>query len=367
MNRILGLFLASIATAASFGQTGPKPISSPEMRRRLDQNVPQWLKDNDVPSAAVGIIENGKVAWTAVYGEQSPGVPATERTLYNVASLTKPISAEVILRLASRGTISLDEPLSAYWIDPDVVGNPWNKLLTPRLCLSHQTGFPNWRYQTNNILKFQWEPGTRFGYSGEGYDYVARFAEKKTGASFEELTQKYVFNPIGMKDTAYTPRPGFKGRLAVPFDPQDEDRPTARTTWSAADLLRTTIGDYTRFVVSVMHNKGLTRRIASERLVITRNLVTQDQKNKMCPLIRPGATDCELTAGLGLGWQAINMNGETIVDHGGTDKGVYTLAFFIPESGLGVVVFTNGENGIKVIRNIVETVYPNPAFIATIN
>lgn len=60
----------------------------------------------DVPSVAIGYIENDKLAWTAVYGEQSPGVPATDNTLYNIASLTKPISAETILRLASKGALA---------------------------------------------------------------------------------------------------------------------------------------------------------------------------------------------------------------------------------------------------------------------
>ena len=79
------------------------------------------------------------------------------------------------------------------------------QIITPRLCLSHQTGFTNWRYQTNNVLKFQWEPGTSFGYSGEGFDYVAHFAEKRTGEPFEELAREEVFDRIGMKDTSFTP------------------------------------------------------------------------------------------------------------------------------------------------------------------
>jgi len=196
----------------------------------LDRKAPQWLRQYDVPSVAVAYIEDGKVAWTKVYGQQSPGVPATSKTLYNVASLTKPISAEVILRLASAGKLSLDEQISNVWVDPDVKENPWNRLLTPRLCLSHQTGFPNWRDQAKGGLKFQWEPGTKTGYSGEGYDYVARFAEKKLGRSFETLAQEYVFDQIGMKDTAYSPRDWFAGRLAVARGPNGENQPATQST-----------------------------------------------------------------------------------------------------------------------------------------
>src|SRR5262250_1102293 len=77
-----------------------------------------------------------------------------------------------------------------FWADPDIKDNPWTKLLTPRLCLLHQTGFTNWRYQTKGILAFPWEPGTKTGYSGYGFDYMARFAEKETGQPWEVLAQQ---------------------------------------------------------------------------------------------------------------------------------------------------------------------------------
>src|SRR6202161_3484933 len=91
-------------------------------------------------------------AWPAFYGEQSRGVPATTKTLYNMASLTKPVTAETVLRLASAGKLSLNESMSPFWLDPDIRDDPWSKLLTPRLCLSHQTGFANWRGMTGGAL-----------------------------------------------------------------------------------------------------------------------------------------------------------------------------------------------------------------------
>src|SRR5580698_11160007 len=84
-------------------------------RAAVDAHAAEWLKESDVPSAAVAYIEDRKVAWTAVYGEQSPGVPATAKTLYNMASLTKPVTAEAVLRLASTGKLSLDEPMWPFW------------------------------------------------------------------------------------------------------------------------------------------------------------------------------------------------------------------------------------------------------------
>lgn len=264
------------------------------------------------------------------------------------------------MRLASAGKLSLDEPISPYWIDPDLKGNPWTKLLTPRICLTHQTGFPNWRYQTSNVLKFQFQPGTAFGYSGEGYDYVARFAERELGRPFEELVQQYVFDPIGMTNTSYTPRPWWNGRQAKPVESEP------RTKWSAADLLRTTVEDYARFVISVMHNEGVSKEVAAERLRISRNLTTPESESEFCESAKdPGG--CTVSIGLGLGWRIAKINGETIVDHTGADSDVKTFAFFIPQRQIGAVIFTDGPDvGHQMIDKVLATLYPNPLYAATL-
>jgi CubicO group peptidase (beta-lactamase class C family) len=343
----------------------PKTVAAKDGRAQLDAHAVEWLKESDVPSLAVAYIENGKVAWTAVYGEQSPGVAANEKTLYNMASLTKPITAETVLRLASVGKVSLDESMLPFWVDPDIKDDPQNKLLTPRLCLSHQTGFANWRRMTGGVLKIRWTPGTQTGYSGEGYDYVGRFVEKKLGEAFDGLAQEMVFDRIGMKETSYTAKDWYSGRLAVPHGPKSE-RPidSVATTWNGADLLRTTIGDYAKFVVSVMHNEGLTEGIAAERATMTRDLVKPEDLEKACR--KAGEVGhCSLTAGMGLGWEVEAVNGVKILDHDGSDWGVKTFAMFVPSEGIGVVAFTNGENGMQVIRRVVEALYPNQLYVAT--
>ncbi|MGA8596105.1 MAG: serine hydrolase [Bryobacteraceae bacterium] len=138
------------ATAHKEAQSTAQTVAAAtkDGRAEIDAHVAEWLKESDVPSVAMAYIQGRKVAWTEVYGEQSPGVAATEKTLYNVASLTKPITAETILRLASARKLSLDESMSQIWVDPDIRDDPYSKLLTPRLCLSHQTGFANGRRMT---------------------------------------------------------------------------------------------------------------------------------------------------------------------------------------------------------------------------
>jgi len=334
-------------------------------RAEIDAHAAEWLKESDVPSVAVAYIEDRRVAWTAVYGEQSPSVPATAKTLYNMASLTKPVTAETVLRLASAGKLSLDESMSPFWLDPDIKDDPRSKLLTPRLCLSHQTGFPNWRGRTGGVLKIQWDPGTQTGYSGEGYNYVGRFAERKVGKPFDALAQEVVFDPIGMNETSYTAKEWHVGRLAAPHGPKrDKAVDDVAQVWDGADLLRTTILDYAKFVVSVMHDEGLTKEIAAERATLTRDRMKPEDLKNVCSAVGE-AGHCLVTAGMGLGWEVETVNGEKILDHDGSDWGVKTFVMFVPSRGIGVVVFTNGQNGEAVIKKVVEVLYPNRLYVAT--
>ena len=362
----VALALGTIINSSTRLFAQPEQPTPAELRTKISQELPGWLKQYNVPSASVAYISNGTLAWTVVTGQQSPGVAATDKTLYNIASLTKPIVAETILRLASQSKLQLDEPIYPYWVDPDIKNNPWNKLLTPRLCLSHQTGFANWRRMTNGTLTFKFQPGTGSSYSGEGYFYVARFAQNKTGLPFDRLAQDYVFGPLGMKDTSFTTKDWFNGRLAQPYANGAFAPPALTSTWNAADLVETTITDYAHFVASVMHNEGLIPAIAAGRLVMTRDWTSEDARDQICTHEMPG-TPCHISAGMGLGWQIIVHNGVTIVDHSGSDMGVNTHAFFIPSKHVGAVIFTNGDNGSKVIGEIVHVLSLDPVYAATVS
>jgi CubicO group peptidase (beta-lactamase class C family) len=192
------------------------------------------------------------------------------------------------------------------------------------------------------------------------------FAERKLATPFDALAQEMVLDPIGMKDTSYTAKDWYSRRLAVPHGPKAE-KPIApvATKWNAADLLRTTIGDYARFVVSVMRDEGVTKAIAAQRATITRDMVNPENLEKLCQ--EAGEVgQCTVMAGMGLGREVDIMNGVKILDHDGSDWGVKTSAMFVPSRGIGVIVFTNGENGTQVIRNVVKTLYPNKLYVAKV-
>ena len=354
MYRCIFFVLVLMASTVSQSPTalGQAPANN------LSQMIPALLRSEHVTSVSFAQIAGAKTVLAEAYGEQSPGVAVSTATLYNIASLSKPISAEVVLRLASSGRLSLDEPMYKYWIDPDLAEDSKVKLLTPRIALDHQTGFANWRRMTGGKLAFTRDPGTGFGYSGEGYQYVARFAEKRTGKSFESLAQTLVFDPSGMSRTAYTQRPWLEGNIAQPADKDGHWlKPQVATQFVAADLVYTTPTQYASFLESLMRGTGETAAIRK-----LRESVLTDRKAQMC--VGKLAKACPDEVGFGPGWEVVKTHGKTFLMHTGLDDGVFTLAYFNPGSGSGVIFFTNSANGPRVILPILKLLNADADFIA---
>lgn len=304
------------------------------------------------PKTAIGaaLIRGGKVVWTGAAGAQDGKQPATRSTLFNVASLTKPVSAEVVMRLVQAGQLGLDEPIANVWMDPDVAGDPRARRLTPRLALSHQTGFPNWRQQ-NQPLVFLRDPGTGFGYSGEGYELVARFVQRKLRTDFEDLAEANVFRPLGLSSIGYTWRPWMAGRVAVPANGNGfpgTAGPHAVGHWVAADDIYVTVGDYAAFVAAVARGDGLSPELAAERL---RSQVT-------APGCARPVAGCPDSVGMALGWQMMTFGERRLAVHEGGDPGVTALAYFDPDSRDGALVFLSGEGDAPLAMRVLDAVDP---------
>ena len=298
--------------------------------------VPQWLAENKVPAAGIGIIENGRLKYIKVFGELQKNVPAPKNTIFEIASMIKPVVAMVTLKLVDAGQWNLDEPLAKYWIDPDLLGDTLLNKLTARHVLTHQTGFPNWR---NGKLRFEFEPGTRFQYSGEGFEYLRKALESKFKKTLLQLSHSILFKPLGMKDTRYFFDKDMDiTRYAMPHDGQGNkiEISIKDRGLNATALLLTTIEDYSKFMIYVMNGAGLSPSLYNDMVL------SQSAEKKHL--------------GRGLGWEIVSdlPNGEYSIQHAGSSMGVKTIGIILPKSKRGIVVFTNGENGIIVYSKIIE-------------
>ena len=314
-----------------------KPINQ-ELLFKDKNETGRWLKQKNIPALGIGYIEHGKIKQISVFGELEKGKTAPKNTIWNVASLTKPVTALVVLKLINSGKLSLDEPIYKYYIDPDIINAPWVKLLTPRIILSHQTGFTNWRGNNKDgKLSFEFEPGTKYQYSGEGYDYLRKVIERKFETPIEKLADSLIFKPLKMKDTKfYWDNKTDETRFAKWHTEKGELYPTKKhTTASAADDLLTTIEDYSKFMEYIIDGAGLSKELQQE--MVKNQIRINDNQY------------------FGLGWyidENINTKNDFAIVHGGSDIGVHTIAFIIPKTKQGLLIFTNSDNGTDAFQEI---------------
>lgn len=303
-----------------------------------ETEIKKWLRENKVPSLGIGIIENGKLNQIRFFGELSNGISAPYNTIFNVASVTKPVTALVALKLIEQRKLDLDEPLYKYWTDPDIAKDSRRKKLTPRLVLSHQTGFKNWRWLNDDgKLGFDFDPATGYGYSGEGYEYLRKALENKFKKSLQQLAEELIFSPLKMNDTRYVwDKNVDSSRYALNFDQNGKAYKTVKnTTPNSADDLLTTIEDYGNFLVSIMNG----------------NLISEKTFQKMAT---PQVAS-EKGKHFGLGFEIYNLgNGTYALAHGGADVGVRTIVFILPDTKQGLLIFTNSDTGGNLYETLVK-------------
>ncbi len=327
--------------------------------KELDTLIPSLLEKYEVPSITVSYIEDAAIVWSGVFGQRSPDALADSKTLYLCASITKPLTTEVFLRLVDQGKVSLDEPMYPYYVDADIKDDPRAKLLTPRHVFTHQTGFKNWRRMTDGVLKFVNNPGTQMGYSGEGFQYLVRFVEQKLGKPFNAIAQEVLFDPLGMENSALSEQDWYTDRLAWPKFPDGNwVAPRTRKEAFGAGGLFTTSADYAKFLISILKNEGVSQELRNQQFKISLN-----QKERcLTSSGDPGA--CPDLLGFGLGWYIYDFPEERIIGHTGANLGERTLAMFSPEKKSGFVAMTNGANGNYVIFEVAEKLGLNKQFLA---
>lgn len=351
MARVLTIRLAAALVTLSLGTMRCGAQSTPAV---LDTLVPRLLREQKVPSIAIAYLRDRRPAWTRVYGEAAPGVPADTTTLYNVASLTKPVLAELVHRLVSQQRLSLDEPMWRTWRDPALPVDADLSRLTLRSALGHRIGFANWRRETGDSLRMVHAVDSASHYSGEGYQYAVRFVERKLRTPVDVLARRVLFGPAGAHDIAFTAQPWMRTRVAqgVWADGSWHTEVLPREA-IGADLLVATIGAYARVAASMLRADALTPR--SRTLRDSLQAIDLDI-TRQCAARVPNP--CPGRMGMALGWSIAESPTEQMMWHTGSDNGARSIVLLFPATGEGVVMFTNGANGFGVIAPVIELLVP---------
>ena len=318
-----------------------------------------------VPGAVMGILWNGSPAWIRPLGVRNLETkdPVTRDTVFQAASLSKQATAYATFALRAAGKLDFDRTLVSY---VDDLPDPRARLVTLRHVLSHSSGFPNWRHGNAGAgLVPEFEPGSSFQYSGEGFFYLQRILEQVTGQGFCEIVDALVFKPLGMTSSSMIWKPELADRFALPYGRRGEPRQNwdrgakrlyeiAKRTgrpvaaWRYADYeaatreagdepvpdnmlpnaaasMVTTAPDYARFLAAAIRNPEIRK-----------------EQIRIRPLL-----------GWGLGWGIERAGNREYVWQWGDNGGYKNFVAAEPASGDAVFVFTNGDSGARIYDRIV--------------
>jgi len=339
---------ASPAAPPARAQTQTERIA-----RRLEQRIPPLLREAGVPGLSIALLRDGELVWHRGFGVKNArtGEPVTDGTVFEAASLSKPVFAYAVLRLVDRGELDLDRPLTQYLPGRyDVGDDPRLDRITARRVLSHTTGLPNWRPRGGPLL-IHFTPGERFSYSGEGFVYLSKVIEHVTGEALDDFMRRIVFEPLGMTSSSYVWQESYEARMTSVHDskgdPAELDR-MARSSGNVAASLLTTAEDYGRFVAAVSKGTGLRTQSWKSMLTPQVNVRAGGPQSIDRPHARPVP---EIAWGLGWGLQT-TRDGLSFWHWGDNDN---SKAYVVVAAGrgTGVVFFANSASGLSIAREIV--------------
>lgn len=345
------LFVSGLGSSRAVARQKASALNRPDKATlvRLDKSLPDLMAKGAVPGLSIALIRDRTTYWVHGFGvrDAKSGQPVTEETIFEAASLSKPVFAYGVLKLVDQGKLDLDTPLTRYLSPPYIEGDDRLEKITARYVLSHRTGFPNWRGD-GNALTIRFTPGERFSYSGEGFVYLERVIEKVTGRALNDYMAEAVFVPLRMKSSSYVWRDDYDRRTATGHDGDGQTLEKFRPKEAnAAASLHTTAADYALFVDAVMKGTGLKPKTVRE---METPQIAVDPECTNCTDRAPKELSRNVFWGLGWGIQETEQ-GESLW-HWGDNGAFKCFVVFYPKRKIGMVLFTNSENGLSIAQAV---------------
>ena len=333
------VLLAACLFSLCFESAGSEPLSTD-----LQAIVERQAREQHVCAVSYSTVHAGKLSRSGgASGCDGMSVP-TEDAIFQAASLSKPVFAYAVLKLAQEGLLSLDTPLVSYLPQgylhiqnpfafgrtpiSDRVVAPELQSVTARMVLSHTSGLPNW---SSEPLAFDFPPGTGWQYSGEGFMLLQRVVEELTNEKLDDFMRNRLFDPLGMSNTAFRWKPQFANAF-IPGMPRYVEIPEALAPLS----LHTSAKDYAKFLAALMADPQAVQLIVQS----------------------PASVVPKLGLGWGLGWGVERGEREAFIWQWGNNPGYRAFVMASTSSGDAVVMLTSSENGLAMAEPIVTAVLP---------
>jgi D-alanyl-D-alanine carboxypeptidase len=302
-----------------------------------------------IPGMSACVVRHGKVLLAKGYGSANLelSAPATEHTIYELASLTKPFTAAAVMMLVEGGQISLQDHLTKYFSNAP---SAW-KAITIGQLLSHTSGFGDFfsMPEFNSKSDFAWNreysqeellpllfkvpilsaPGEKWSYSNIGYYILGLILEKVSGQSYEDFLRQRIFKPLGMDDTRRMSRSEIIHRRASGYTWENGVLKNAKytsVTWAYSEGgLVSSVSDMARATVGLFEDKLL-------------------KKATLNSMWQPYRLNDGSSAAYGMGWNVGSDPKRRQIYHSGNKPGFASIIRHYPDESLTVVVLLNVDN-----------------------
>jgi CubicO group peptidase (beta-lactamase class C family) len=349
--------------------------SAPKARLRgpaLDARVEQLMTAAHVPGLALAVIENGRVTYLHAYGERDTAkhLPLTTDTVMYAASLTKTAFAYSAMMLVDEGKLDLDasiasdlpKPLPAYEKYADLANDPRWRALTPRILLSHRSGFANFRYlppgkdyTPDGKLMFYFDPGTRFAYSGEGINLAQFVIEHGKGVDVGALMQERLFTPYGMTRTGMIWRDDFAANLAIGYAANGKALGhKQRESVRAAGSMDTTIHDYAQLLAAMVRGDGLSAK--AHKAWLTPQIRIRSVQEFPTIGLPDSANNDAISLGYAIGVGTFQSSQGPAWFKEGHDDGTNNVALCLESSRDCVLLMSNSSNAESIFPYLMDAV-----------
>ena len=271
-----------------------------------------------------------------------------------------------VMQHVQEGRLDLDKPLLAYLTKPlpdykisgwkrgyqDIAADNRYEKITARMCLSHTTGFPNWRwFEADKKLKIKFEPGSRYSYSGEGLYLLQFVLEQITGIDYETMSNERVFKPLGMATTSQIWQTRFDNQICYGHNTAGE--PYELMKWkeaSAGGSMSTTLADFILFYTALITKKGLTKKSFDQ---LIQPQIRIRSRRQFGPLATVDSTDNDaIKLGYGLGVGVLESPFGPAFFKEGHDEGWGHYSICFPDKKIAVIIMTNNDNGEQIFREL---------------
>jgi CubicO group peptidase (beta-lactamase class C family) len=330
----------------------------------VDAIVNEAMNTRDVPGLGVALIQDGLVAFARTSGMRNleSGLPLQKDTVMYGASLTKATFAYLVMQLVDEKKITLDAPIGTYLAKPlpeygryaDLAGDArWNKL-TFRILLNHSTGFANFRQlEPDQKLKFHFDPGTRYAYSGEGLMLAQFVLEEGLKLDVGKEMQARIFDRFGMMRTSMTWRDDFAANFADGYTESGElQQHSRRRNARVAGSMDTSLGDWANFLAVVARGEGLSIQARAEMI---RRTIEIDGAKQFPTLDQPRTDQWKaIRLGYAVGWGVFDTPYGPAFFKEGHDDGTANYAVCVAARRDCILLMSNSTRAEAIFVSLVH-------------